>query len=64
MSNLIGAFVVKKITSYEGTKLQNYYDTLVKKRNYTLVPSYEGTNERNLRSQHVRSCVLRGRQQN
>ena len=50
MSNLIGAFVVKKITSYEGTKLQNYYDTLVKKRNYTLVPSYEGTNERNLRS--------------
>ena len=47
MSNLIGAFVVKKITSYEGTKVQNYYDTLVKKRNYTLVPSYEGTKVQN-----------------
>ena len=61
MSNLIGAFVVeKKITSYEGTKLQNYYDTLVKKKEITpwYLRTKVRTNETNLRSQHVHVRVF------
>ena len=50
MSNLIGAFVVKKITSYEGTKVQNYYDRLLKEIKYDRLLKeikYDKTTKRN-----------------